>query len=118
MFACAYKRGVDGPNEIKNGGQIQIEDKLLHYGAVYIMGVTHLLSTYILSVADEHNPMTHAKLESQKAVKKMDNTRHRNEIKAYIHIYRKFIATKWQAETLCAWFLVRHSLTELVRAVV
>ena len=25
LFACAYKRGVAGPNEIQDGGQIQIE---------------------------------------------------------------------------------------------
>ena len=29
VFACAYKRGVAGPNEIQNGGQIQNDYKLL-----------------------------------------------------------------------------------------
>ena len=35
MFACAYKRGVAGPNEIQNGGQIQTKTNFLHYKPAY-----------------------------------------------------------------------------------
>ena len=34
VFACAYKRGVAGPNEIQNGGQIQTKTNFLHYKPV------------------------------------------------------------------------------------
>ena len=35
MFASAYKRGVAGPNEIQNGGQIKKDNKLLALQPAY-----------------------------------------------------------------------------------
>ena len=35
VFACAYKRGVAGPNVIQNGGQIQTTTNFLHYKPAY-----------------------------------------------------------------------------------
>ena len=35
VFACAYKMGVAGPNEIQNGGQIQTKRNFLHYKPAY-----------------------------------------------------------------------------------
>ena len=55
MFACAYKRGVAGPNEVQNGGQIQTKRNFLHYGLQRITDITHSQSEYILGVADENN---------------------------------------------------------------
>ena len=52
MFACAYKSGVAGPNEIQNGGQIQTKTNFLHYKLAY-NGYNAL---YILGVADAYNP--------------------------------------------------------------
>ena len=59
MFACAYKRGVAGPNEIKNGGQIQndyihVYTNFLHYKPAY-NGHNALQSEYIPGVTDEYN---------------------------------------------------------------
>ena len=51
MFACAYKRGVAGPNEIQNDGQIQNDDKLL----ARITDIMHSQSKYIPGVTDEYN---------------------------------------------------------------
>ena len=35
VFACSNKRGGAGPNEIKNGGQIQTKTNFLHYKPAY-----------------------------------------------------------------------------------
>ena len=87
--------------------------------AAYITGITRLQSTYIKNVANERNPKTRtnaaecyyahircAKLESQMAVKKMDSTRDRNEIKArniinkHVQKVYNYVYTKWQAAKL------------------
>ena len=55
VFACAYKRGVAGPNEIQNGGQIQTKTTSC-ITSQRITDITHSQSEYILGVADEYNP--------------------------------------------------------------
>ena len=56
LFACAYKRGVDGPNEIQNGGQIQ-NDYIQFFCTTShrITGIMHSQSKYIPGVTDEYN---------------------------------------------------------------
>ena len=56
MFACAYKRGVAGPNEIQNGGQIQNDYiQTSCTTSQRITDIMHSQSEYIPGVTDEYN---------------------------------------------------------------
>ena len=61
LFACAYKRGVAGPNEIQNGGQIQNDYiQTSCTTSQRITDITHSQSEYIPGVTDEYNAWTRA----------------------------------------------------------
>ena len=55
VFACVYKRGVAGPNEIQNGGKFKPRETFC-ITSQRITDITHSQNEYILGVADEYNP--------------------------------------------------------------